>query len=291
MSTALDIKSHHRTYAGPEAADLAARYQAAFADPEKAAAIERAQTKVASSTFDPSSQADDSDIREALSAIGQRVRAHAPESGSLRQHSSGESVRALQSQLSELGITDAHGRALVSDGSFGPSTRAAVESFQRAHGLQADGVAGTNTREALQRDLSRAHEVSRMSLSDGRHPGVSLYTQALERVRGIDEQWGRATDQASCNLAGSLAVAACSERMCRIDHVVMSDNGSRAYAVQGDLNSPFKVHANVDVAQAVNTPLEQSGAAFLQAAQQAANQQQSQVQVQEAPSHQPALHR
>jgi len=296
MSTALDIKSRHRAYAGPEAADVAAQYKAAFAAPERSAALERAQTKVASKTFDPSSMTDDPDLREALSAIGQNATRRAPDSSSsLRQGSSGESVRALQSQLNELGITDSHGRALVSDGSFGPSTRTAVENFQRTHGLQTDGVAGTDTRDALQHHLTRAHDISRMSLSDSRHPGMSLYTQALEGVRGIDQQRGRATDLVSCNLAGSLAVAACSEGMRRIDHVVMSEDGSRAYEVQGDLKSPFKVHANVDMAQAVNTPLEQSGTAFMQAAhrqaEQATTQLQNQPQAQETPSHQSAMHR
>jgi hypothetical protein len=48
----------------------------------------------------------------------------------------------------------------------------------------------------------------------------------------------------------------------------MSDDGCRAYAVQGQLNSPFKQYTDIDVAQAVTVPLEQSGAQFLQASQQ-----------------------
>ncbi|WP_170207627.1 peptidoglycan-binding domain-containing protein [Luteibacter pinisoli] len=297
MDTALDIKSRHRSYAGPEAADVAAQYKSAFANPEVATALERAQTKVASSNFDPSTQTSDPDIRAALAAIGQTGRAHNVQgTPSLRAGMSGDAIRGLQTHLNELGAADTHGRALTPDGHFGPATRNAVENFQRSHAMTVDGVAGPETQAAVLHEVERLRDASRMSLSDSRHPGVSLYEQALGGVRGIDQQRGRSTDQASCNLAGSLAVAACSHGMHRIDHVVMSDDGARAYAVQGDLNSPFKVHANVDVAQSVNTPLEQSGAAFVQAAQQQADrtavqQQQTQAQTQEAPVHQPAMHR
>lgn len=213
----------------------------------------------------------------------------------LRTGSHGNGVNNLQNQLNELGIKGAGGVPLTADGHFGPSTQAAVEAFQRSHGMTVDGVAGPRTQQALQDDVNQARTASRMSLSDAHHPGVSLYTQALEGVRSIDQQRGRTTDQASCNLAGSLAVAACSEGMRRIDHVVMSDDGARAYAVKGDMKSPFKIHTNVDVAHAITTPLEQSGAAFLQAAQQhsdrAATQQQAQAQSQAAPPQHPAMHR
>ena len=43
----------------------------------------------------------------------------------------------------------------------------------------------------------------------------------------------------------------------RVDHVVLSDDASRAYAVQRDINSLFKRHTDVNVAQAVGTPLKQ----------------------------------
>ena len=46
----------------------------------------------------------------------------------------------------------------------------------------------------------------------------------------------------------------------RVDHVVLSDDASRAYAVQGDINSLFKRYTDVNVAQAVGTPLAQSSA-------------------------------
>ena len=50
----------------------------------------------------------------------------------------------------------------------------------------------------------------------------------------------------------------------------MSDDGSRVYAVQGDLNSPHKRMAEVPTQQAVNTPLEQSSREMQQLDQQQA---------------------
>jgi peptidoglycan hydrolase-like protein with peptidoglycan-binding domain len=295
LSTAQAIKDQYAYYDGPKAAQIASAYKEAIADPTRKESIENAQKRVAEKDFDPS-QANDPDIREALRAIGAGSHVQsAHTSQALRTGSHGNGVNNLQNQLNELGIKGAGGVPLTADGHFGPATQAAVEAFQRSHGMTVDGVAGPRTQQALQDDVNQARTASRMSLSDAHHPGVSLYTQALEGVRSIDQQRGRTTDQASCNLAGSLAVAACSEGMRRIDHVVMSDDGARAYAVQGDMKSPFKIHTHVDVAQAVTTPLEQSGTAFLQAAQQqsdrAATQQQEQAQNQAAPTHHPAMHR
>src|SRR5215208_5021288 len=55
-------------------------------------------------------------------------------------------VRVLQRRLRTLGL-----RPGPVDGFFGPETKAAVESLQRAVGLQADGIVGRHTRQALRR--------------------------------------------------------------------------------------------------------------------------------------------
>ena len=57
--------------------------------------------------------------------------------------STGESVELIQAALNRYG---AH---LVVDGIFGPLTRAAVICFQRAHGLEVDGIVGPTTWYAL----------------------------------------------------------------------------------------------------------------------------------------------
>src|SRR5262252_191215 len=65
----------------------------------------------------------------------------------LQRDSSGPDVTALQQRLKDLGF-DPNGI----DGKFGPGTQAAVMAFQKANGLQVDGVVGPNTRAALQLD-------------------------------------------------------------------------------------------------------------------------------------------
>lgn len=61
----------------------------------------------------------------------------------LREGSSGEAVQTLQLQLKKLGFFSGTGT-----GYFGPLTREAVRSFQRASGLSADAIAGPQTRIA-----------------------------------------------------------------------------------------------------------------------------------------------
>lgn len=68
----------------------------------------------------------------------------------------GPAVQTLQSQLNQLGMTDAQGRALSEDGRFGPRTGQAVEAFQKANGLTVDGVVGPQTRQALENALQKA---------------------------------------------------------------------------------------------------------------------------------------
>ena len=65
----------------------------------------------------------------------------------LREGAEGQAVRALQKRLRTLGYY----KGSV-DGSYGKETTAAVMSFQLAHGLTADGVAGTDTLSLLYAD-------------------------------------------------------------------------------------------------------------------------------------------
>lgn len=53
--------------------------------------------------------------------------------------SKGEDVKSVQYLLSQ------QGHPLTVDGIFGPLTKAAVEAFQAAHGLAADGIVGNQT--------------------------------------------------------------------------------------------------------------------------------------------------
>jgi hypothetical protein len=190
--------------------------------------------------------------------------------GTLREHDRGSAVRDVQTQLAQLGMHDAHGYKLVPDGDFGPGTKAAVEEFQRSQNLHVDGIAGTKTFEALKHATQPQLAAT---LADATHPGNGMYLQALNAVHRLDAQQGRASDPRSDNLAAALAIAAHGNGLSRVDHVVLSDDASRAYAVQGDINSLFKRYTDVNVAQAIGTPLAQSSAQWQHDMRQAAPSQ------------------
>ena len=62
----------------------------------------------------------------------------------MRTGSKGQEVKDLQTRLSALGYYN--GKI---DGEFGPGTKEAVTAFQKANGLEADGIVGEETRELL----------------------------------------------------------------------------------------------------------------------------------------------
>jgi peptidoglycan hydrolase-like protein with peptidoglycan-binding domain len=71
----------------------------------------------------------------------------------LRQGSSGDEVRGLQSWLARLG----HSPGPL-DGIFGPKTESAVKAFQEAAGLDVDGIAGPKTMGALEEAVKEKAE-------------------------------------------------------------------------------------------------------------------------------------
>lgn len=89
-------------------------------------------------------------------------------------------------------------------------------------------------------------------------------------------------------MAGALIVAAREQGLTSVDHVVLSPDASKAYAVEGQLDSPHKRVAETSTQKAINTPIEQSTAAWqavVQREQQVNHQQGAQ---QQAGSQQPA---
>ena len=68
----------------------------------------------------------------------------APTYAVLKQGMSGAAVKDLQNQLIALGYLSGN-----ADGDFGKATKAAVSAFQKANGLEADGIAGPQTLSAL----------------------------------------------------------------------------------------------------------------------------------------------
>lgn len=181
----------------------------------------------------------------------------------MRQGEKSADIQAMQEHLNKLGIRDERGHALIADGDFGKHTRSAVENFQRAHGLEPDGIAGKQTMEALKRAQTQAPGIQEAS-----HPGNPMFRQSQSAVHAIDAQQGRAPDHVSDRLAAAVAVSSYANGMTRVDHVVLADEGNKAYGVQGALSSPHKQLAEVNTQQAVSTPLEQSSQQWHQVTQQ-----------------------
>jgi peptidoglycan hydrolase-like protein with peptidoglycan-binding domain len=184
--------------------------------------------------------------------------------GALRQGDKGDAVRNLQTSLQHLGYQDEKSHKIQPDGDFGAHTRAAVERFQRAHGLQPDGVVGPATKEALHAATPR--------LDGTGHPHNALYQQSRDAVHRLDAEHQRTPDLRSDQIAGVLTTKAVGEGMTRVDHAVLNDDASKVYAVQGELNSPFKKVAEASTQEAANTSLEESGRQSLQIAAQQASQ-------------------
>lgn len=182
--------------------------------------------------------------------------AHAAAGRAHKLGDQGAAVGVLQTNLAALGITARDGTAIRPDQHFGPHTKEAVEAFQTAHGLKPDGVAGPATMAAIGEAKAHAQDVP--TLLDARHPAYGIYEQAHACVAYIDESQGRAPGPHTQNFAGSLTSAATAAGFNRVDHVVLNDDASKGWAVQGDLNSPFKQYAEVNVMQAIQTPLAQS---------------------------------
>ena len=196
----------------------------------------------------------------------------------LRKGARGGDIISLQQDLAKLGYPSREA-PLHADGKFGALTDDALRKFQRDHGLKPDGIAGPKTMDALRHQLEQKHEShaadrAPLRLDNPAHPEHALYKQALDAVHRLDAAHQREPNHLSGQLAGSLTVRAREEGLQRIDHAVLSEDAKRTYAVQGDLSSPFKRVAEVDTAQAVNTPLEKSSAALEQMATASSHQQQ-----------------
>ncbi len=105
-------------------------------------------------------------------------RAAAPSSRSslptLREGSRGPAVRDLQNKLKAAGFNPG-----AADGVFGPRTKAAVLSFQRAQGISVDGIVGPQTWGKLNRTGGPAPTPSPQPSPGGRGTADAFVQRAL----------------------------------------------------------------------------------------------------------------
>lgn len=179
-----------------------------------------------------------------------------------QQGNAGPAVQSLQEQLNQLGFTDGRGRALATDGKFGNNTEQALEAFQKANGLKADGVAGPLTRQALESALQKAPQQATPA------PAASLQDMPLfQKLKGCMpdglslEKIGQAT---TCAIKAGIDSA---EKVQQV-HV----NGSMAHVI----GTTAGFRASVDLA--ANPPSLEASNQQLLALNQEREQQRSQSQ-------------
>lgn len=245
----------------------------------------------------------------------QQTNADWREASPVRAGSPSASVMALQEDLAELGVLNAHGERLTPDGDFGPSTQSAVRTFQASVGLPATGNAGALTRYRLNEQLATREVVHERTtspsaslvcrLDDAAHPDNALFRQTRDHVRRLDETLGRTPDQHTDNIASALVVQARADGLQRIDQIALSPDGTKLWGVQtppGRRDHLFDLQTHVPTAESM-TSMDQSAARWPVAIQQfeqheqqrAINQQQSQeraqAESQQAPMSGPAMTR
>ncbi|WAW87758.1 peptidoglycan-binding protein [Xanthomonas citri pv. malvacearum] len=178
----------------------------------------------------------------------------------LRENARGAEVRTLQQTLQQLGYKDAGGNELKADGAYGQRTSDAVKAFQRAHGLQDDGVVGRDTQAAL-KQAEKTPLLSEKTNSD--HP---LFNQALNKLEQLGPN-AFANRQQLVNAVGHMTFEAKVSGMQRIDMVAQSKDGNGLFAVQGQPTDPAHQRIYTEKATAAERPLEQSSNAVRQDAQ------------------------
>jgi hypothetical protein len=97
----------------------------------------------------------------------------------LRVGSSGYRVEALQKRLNEIGF------AVRVDKDFGPTTRNAVMAFQASHGIEVDGVVGSETQAALDVAESQIPEARQNATVDDLRKQGSAIVKSADRQQAV----------------------------------------------------------------------------------------------------------
>jgi hypothetical protein len=130
-------------------------------------------------------------------------------------------------------------------------------------------------------------------MDDPQHPGHDMFRQAYTGVESLNAKHGVAASDRDKNFAASIAAGAKAQGLDRVDHVQLSDDGSKTFAVQGNLQSVHGLDrkiADLPTVKALDTPLIQSSNAWIQHAAQSermASQQPTQTPIPGDPQQSP----
>lgn len=96
------------------------------------------------------------------------------------------------------------------------------------------------------------------TLADPAHAANPMFRDALASLQKVGSDLGHPCGQSQAQLAGALTASAMAAGMTRIDSVIHDEAESRLFAVQGELNSPHKQVAGIDIQRGLHTSMEES---------------------------------
>ena len=137
-------------------------------------------------------------------------------------------------------------------------------SEKLAHGYVTGAPASASPEHHTADHRTSAHPAAGHRIDHTGNPNHSLYVKALAGVHEAEAARRITPGLHRERLAAALVVVAKREGLTSIDTVMLSEDGSHAFAVQGRLDSPLRQFAQVQTAEAVNTPLATSSAAAAQ---------------------------
>ena len=206
--------------------------------------------------------------------------------GMLTKTERGDEVKAMQEKLAGLGYQGKDGKPLSTTGYFGDDTFAAVQKFQREHGLKDDGKAGDKTLTALKDAVAeKAQAPKEPSMRDASHADNGRFNQAVDKLQGLEQQRAQAglpklyADKEQLDrVAGQLVASTKAAGLQQIDAVLARTDGAGVIAVQGTVGDAASRRVLVDHNQAATQSVE---ASTRQADTQNQSQQQEQNQNQQ----------
>nr|WP_199041393.1 XVIPCD domain-containing protein [Dyella sp. ASV24] len=256
-----------------------------FATPQRAAQLEQAAQQTIQDNLAHTPQAIAEHYQTAYAQYGRQRHGPMPEAVTTALHAP---AHALQASDGHTYTRDTHGQWQTPGMVYGTNTanervRAELDAADRVT-MPTQSVNATAKPYVEPAVSSRAP----VRLDDVAHPDHAMFKQAQTHVHALDATHGRTPDQRSDNLAAAVTVAAKAEGLKRIDAVVLSDDGSKAFAAQHTIPRAWTQTASVPTVQGLDTSIAQSTQAMAQVntkleqhAQQQA-QMQSQAQNQQA---------
>ena len=170
--------------------------------------------------------------------------------GALRQGSRGSLVADLQRSLAAKGFNPGG-----VDGDFGPHTRAALTSFQRANHIAVDGVAGPQTWRALGGDRFDPNGTHSASNGGSVGRGGPVANVGNIHVTSTMQQLAAAAKSTAMSMGGYRSEGLCATGVCRaIDRVMGFYPGGNGNTIGDHLPTSKFRQINIPLSEALKIP-------------------------------------